>query len=97
LAGDTTALRLCMERLVPPRKDRLVTFALPPRSRTAADAAEAISAVLAAVADGVTTPSEAAAVTSLIEAQCRAAGRAPSPGGVGVHVSFVPADPGSGA
>jgi hypothetical protein len=29
LAGDVTALRLCLERLVPPRKDRLVAFDLP--------------------------------------------------------------------
>ena len=29
LAGDTTALRLCMERLVPPRKDRSTPIALP--------------------------------------------------------------------
>jgi hypothetical protein len=30
LAGDTTALRLCLERLIPPRKDRAVSLDLPP-------------------------------------------------------------------
>jgi Family of unknown function (DUF5681) len=29
LAGDTTALRLCLERLVPPRKDRPISLDLP--------------------------------------------------------------------
>jgi hypothetical protein len=27
--GDTTALRLCLERIVPPRKDRPLSFAIP--------------------------------------------------------------------
>src|SRR6516165_11199216 len=61
LAGDTTALRLCIERLVPPRKDRLIEFAVPTIT-SAHDAAKAISAVLAAVAEGRITPAEAAAV-----------------------------------
>jgi hypothetical protein len=30
LAGDTTALRLCMDRLMPPRKDRPIKLSLPP-------------------------------------------------------------------
>src|SRR5215831_3861814 len=30
LSGDTVALKLCLERIYPPRKDRPVTFALPP-------------------------------------------------------------------
>ena len=29
LAGDTTALRLCLDRIAPPQKDRPVVFALP--------------------------------------------------------------------
>jgi hypothetical protein len=28
LSGDTTALRLCLERLMPPRKDRSISFSL---------------------------------------------------------------------
>jgi hypothetical protein len=30
LDGDITALRLCLERLVPPRKDRTIHLLLPP-------------------------------------------------------------------
>src|SRR5262249_5709721 len=71
LAGDTTALRLCIERLVPPRKDRPITFELPPIA-SAADVANAVAAVLRAVAEGRVTLSEAMAVTSLIEALGRA-------------------------
>jgi hypothetical protein len=71
LAGDTTALRLCIERLVPPRKDRPITFELPPIA-SAADVANAVAAVLRAVAEGRVTPNEAMAVTGLIEALGRA-------------------------
>jgi hypothetical protein len=28
--GDSIALRLCLERILPPRKERLINFALPP-------------------------------------------------------------------
>ena len=71
LAGDTTALCLCIERLVPPRKDRPITFELPPIA-SAADVANAVAAVLQAVAEGRVTPNEAMAVTGLIEALGRA-------------------------
>ena len=64
--GDTTALRLCLERICPPRKDRPVTFTLP-EMNNAADAAQAAGAVLRAVAEGELTPSEAQAVSALIE------------------------------
>ena len=30
LTGDIPALRICLDRILPPRKDRPVTFALPP-------------------------------------------------------------------
>ena len=66
LAGDTAALRLCLERIVPPRKDAPVTFALPPMT-AAADAAKGAAAVLAAVAIGDLTPTEGAHVMGLIE------------------------------
>lgn len=66
LGGDTTALRLCLERIAPPRKDVPVTFDLPPMT-SAADAAKAAGAVLAAVASGDLTPTEGAHVMALIE------------------------------
>lgn len=66
LEGDTAALRLCIERIAPVRKDVPVSFDLPPMTN-AQEAAEAASAVLKAVADGEMTPLEAASVMSLVE------------------------------
>lgn len=66
LEGDTTALRLCLERIAPPRKDVPVTFDLP-RMETARDAATAAGAVLDAVAAGELTPTEGAHMMALVE------------------------------
>jgi hypothetical protein len=66
LAGDTGALRLCLERIAPSRKDAPVTFTLPSMT-TAANAAQAAGAVLAAVAEGELTPLEGAQIMALIE------------------------------
>ena len=70
-AGETVALRLCLDRLCPPRKDRPVTFALPSID-TVGDAAKASGALLNAVASGELTPSEAAELGKLIEAHVKA-------------------------
>lgn len=67
LQGDSVALRLCLDRIAPPRKDNPVQFALP-RMTTAHDAAQAAGAVLEAVADGELTPLEGAAIMGLVEA-----------------------------
>ena len=50
LAGDTVALKICIDRIYPVRKDRPVTFALPPitSARDAADIAAAIAEAVAA-------------------------------------------------
>jgi hypothetical protein len=83
----------CLERLLPPRKDRPISFELPPIV-SADDARRAIGTVLAAVADGRITPSEAVVVTSLIDAQYRAMGADVSPvRAANVQVSFVPSEP----
>lgn len=66
LGGDTTALRLCLDRIAPPRKDNPVQFALP-RMATARDAAEAAGAVLQAVSSGELTPIEAVQIMGLID------------------------------
>lgn len=66
LAGDTTALRLCLERLAPPRKDAPVLFVMPQMS-TANDAVAASGAVLHAVSEGDLTPSEGTQVMGLID------------------------------
>ena len=72
LAGDTVALRMCMDRLFPPRKDAAVTFALP-KLETAADAVKASAALVEAVAAGELTPSEAGELSKLMEGFTRTA------------------------
>lgn len=67
LEGDTTALRLCLDRIAPPRKDSPISFDLPPIS-SAADAVAASSTLLDAVAQGHVTPDEAARVMALLTA-----------------------------
>jgi hypothetical protein len=67
LGGDTTALRLCLDRIAPPRKDSPIAFELPP-IRSAEDAVGASSALLAAVAAGEITPDEAGRVMALLTA-----------------------------
>lgn len=66
LDGDTTALRLCLERIVPPRKDAPVQFELP-EFANASEAAGAASGILKAVSDGTLTPLEGATVMGLVE------------------------------
>jgi hypothetical protein len=66
LAGDMTALRLCLDRIAPARKDRPVAFALPTLAQ-AADAAKASAAIVEAVAVGELTPSEAGDLSRIIE------------------------------
>ena len=63
--GDGPALRMCLDRLAPPRKDAPVCFDLPP-IKSVADAVEASSALLSAVAAGDGTPDEAARIMSLL-------------------------------
>jgi hypothetical protein len=70
LSGDTVALRLCLDRIAPPRKDRHVTFDLPAID-SASNGVHASSAVLAAVANGELTPSEASEIVRVIEAHVK--------------------------
>lgn len=67
LEGDTTALRLCLERIAPPRKDVPVRFDLP-AMKSAQDASQAAGAVLTAVSQGELTPIEGAGVMALVDA-----------------------------
>ena len=66
LEGDTTALRLCLERVAPPRKDTSVQFELP-AMKSAQDAVLGAQAVLTAVSQGTLTPLEATSVMNLVE------------------------------
>ena len=65
-AGDGTAMRLVMERLIAPRRDRAVPFALT-KVQSPTDALGAVTSVLEAVAAGKLTPSEAAELSKIID------------------------------
>lgn len=73
LEGDTVALRLCLERLVPPLKagDRSVRLELP-QTRTAGDVGEALIRVLQSASEGDLTLGEAQGLASLLETRRRA-------------------------
>jgi hypothetical protein len=71
LGGDMAALRLCLDRILPARKDRLVSIEIP-TINTAEDAKAASAALLAAVAAGSLTPSEAAEIGKLVDSYLRA-------------------------
>ena len=71
LDGDGPALRLCLDRIYPARKDRPVTFELP-AIETTADLPKATNALLVAVAAGDLTPSEAADISKSIDAHVKA-------------------------
>ncbi|HEY6320164.1 MAG TPA: DUF5681 domain-containing protein [Thermoanaerobaculia bacterium] len=62
LGGDTTALRLCLDRILPPVRDRPVQLAIP----SPASPAGALHAVLAAVASGELTPDQGRAVAATV-------------------------------
>ena len=70
-AGDPMAMRLCIERILPPCRERSVKFALPP-IESAADIAPAMKAVTAALAQGVITPGEAGRIAAVVETFVRA-------------------------
>ena len=66
LGGDMTALRLCLERIVPPAKDRPVSITLP-AVNTAADLPLVTAALLSAAASGKIGATEAATLAKLVE------------------------------
>jgi hypothetical protein len=71
LAGDTTALRLCLERLAPPAKSRRVSLDLP-RLEVPRDLITALAKVIEAMGAGELAPDEAAVVAGVLETKRRA-------------------------
>jgi hypothetical protein len=71
MAGDMTAARLILDRLVPPRRGRPVALSLPEVIK-ASDVPAALAAVLVGMGSGELTPDEATAVSAVIEVQRRA-------------------------
>jgi hypothetical protein len=70
LAGDAAALRLCLDRVLGPRRGRPVELALPPID-SAADLVRAMAAVAAAAAGGAITPDEALTLSQMADAFAR--------------------------
>lgn len=69
--GDPTAMRLCIERLIPVRKGRSITFKLPP-IKIAADIVAAFSELSRAMAAGELTTDEASSIAAVLEMQRKA-------------------------
>ena len=70
LDGDSVALRLCLDRIAPPMKDKPVVFPLP-QMQDAMDASQAAGSVLSAVSEGSLTPIEGTRVMGLIDSYRR--------------------------
>ena len=66
LGGDMAALRLCLDRIVPPRRERPVNFQIP-ALKSAEDAALAMAAITEAVAAGELLLGEAESASALVE------------------------------
>ena len=64
LDGDSVALRLCLDRIAPPMKDKPVIFPLP-QMQDAMDASQAAGSVLSVVSEGNLTPIEGTRVMVL--------------------------------
>jgi hypothetical protein len=69
--GDMTAIRVCMERLVPVIKHQPIAVELPSIEKPA-DSVEAAAAIAAAVAAGELTATEAAQLAKVVEVYIRA-------------------------
>ena len=69
--GDIAAIRICLDRLAPARKNDPVVFELPPLGK-AADTVAAAARIVAAVAAGELAPSEAADLAKVIDFYMRA-------------------------
>lgn len=67
LRGDTTALRLCFERIAPPRRGRVTPVADFPVPKTAADIPAALMHLTNAVTSGEITAGEADEIAKLID------------------------------
>ena len=64
--GDSAAIKLIMDRLIPPRKDRPVSIDLP-LIENISDASRAMAMVSTAVGEGTVTPLEAQVLSGVVE------------------------------
>ena len=68
--GDMAAIRICLDRIAPTRKDRHIEFSLPNMEK-ASDAANASAAIVQAASSGELTPSEAGELMRVVESYAR--------------------------
>lgn len=71
LEGYTVALRLCLERILQPRKDRPIRLTLP-SIQSAQDTVTAMSRIIEAATTGQIDPHQAQTLAALIETQRKA-------------------------
>ncbi len=70
-AGDTRALALCLDRLTPSRKDRLVCFEFPP-IRSLEDIPLGMMSIMAAISEGRVTPQEGETLSRILTGHANA-------------------------
>ena len=71
LGGSEGALRLCLDRIIAPRRERPIQLAVPP-IRSASDIAAAMGAIVKAAAQGTITPDEAFKLSQMVDTFVRA-------------------------
>jgi hypothetical protein len=71
LALGEGALRLCLDRIIAPRRERPIQLAVPP-IRSASDIAAAMGAIVKAAAQGAITPDEAFKLSQMVDTFVRA-------------------------
>ena len=71
-AGNEVALRLCLERLIAPRKERPVRLKLSEDTSTAEGVSHALTAILASAAQGEITIGEAVQLSNFLEIRRKA-------------------------
>ena len=71
LEGDTVALRICLDRILPPRRDRPIRLTLPPM-QSAQDTVTAMSHIIEAATTGQIDPYQAQNLAALVENQRKA-------------------------
>lgn len=65
--GDMVAIRLVLDRVAPPARERTIEFRMP-QIESPSDLPGAVLAIMEAVADGAITPGEATQLASMLEA-----------------------------
>lgn len=70
LKGDTTALRICLDRICPPRKERTLDIHLPDLTGPEQVSA-ALASIVTALGEGRITPGEAESLVRILESRVR--------------------------